>query len=67
FSYFTEGALGAAGVYHAVLLDFDHSILTVTDNGTGGGGVPEPATWAVMLVGFAGIGAALRRRRPRAA
>ena len=28
----------------------------------GGGGVPEPATWAVMLMGFGGLGAALRRR-----
>jgi hypothetical protein len=27
-------------------------------------GVPEPATWAVMIVGFFGLGAALRRRRP---
>jgi hypothetical protein len=26
------------------------------------GGVPEPATWAMMLVGFAGLGAAMRRR-----
>jgi hypothetical protein len=26
-------------------------------------GVPEPATWALMLVGFGGMGAALRRRR----
>src|SRR3954451_14502181 len=25
--------------------------------------VPEPATWAMMLVGFAGIGMAVRRRR----
>jgi hypothetical protein len=25
-------------------------------------GVPEPATWAMMILGFAGIGAALRRR-----
>lgn len=30
--------------------------------GGGGGGVPEPATWAMMLVGLAGLGAALRRR-----
>jgi hypothetical protein len=28
-----------------------------------GGGVPEPAAWALMLVGFGGMGAALRRRR----
>jgi PEP-CTERM motif len=26
-------------------------------------GVPEPATWAMMLVGFGGMGALLRRRR----
>ena len=25
--------------------------------------VPEPATWAMMLVGFGGMGVALRRRR----
>jgi hypothetical protein len=27
------------------------------------GGVPEPATWAMMLVGFGGIGVAARSRR----
>lgn len=27
------------------------------------GAVPEPATWAMMLMGFGGLGAALRRRR----
>jgi PEP-CTERM motif len=27
------------------------------------GSVPEPATWAMMLVGFGGIGMAMRRRR----
>jgi len=26
--------------------------------------VPEPATWGMMLLGFAGIGLAMRRRRP---
>ena len=26
-------------------------------------GVPEPATWAMMLVGFGGLGAAMRSRR----
>ncbi len=28
-----------------------------------GNAVPEPATWAMMILGFGGIGAALRRRR----
>jgi hypothetical protein len=31
--------------------------------GTPVGGVPEPATWAMMLLGFGGIGVAMRRRR----
>jgi hypothetical protein len=33
--------------------------------GTPVGGVPEPATWGMMLLGFAGIGMALRRSRRR--
>ena len=37
---------------------YDNLSLTLTS-------VPEPATWAMMLVGFGGLGAALRsRRRP---
>lgn len=36
-----------------------------TGNGGGGvsAGVPEPASWALMITGFAGIGAMARRRR----
>jgi Protein of unknown function (DUF642)/PEP-CTERM motif len=30
---------------------------------TGPGGVPEPASWALMMLGFGGLGAALRARR----
>lgn len=30
-------------------------------------GVPEPATWAFMILGFGGVGAAVRRRRQQAA
>lgn len=33
------------------------------DNVSVTGGVPEPTTWAMMLVGFGGLGVALRRRR----
>ena len=28
------------------------------------GAVPEPATWAMMLIGFGAIGVSMRRRRP---
>jgi hypothetical protein len=31
-----------------------------------GGGVPEPASWALMIAGFGALGAALRRRRTNA-
>jgi len=31
------------------------------------GGVPEPAAWALMILGFGGIGVAVRRRRAMAA
>lgn len=32
-------------------------------DGSGGGTVPEPATWGLMVLGFGGLGACLRRRR----
>ncbi|HEY0436013.1 MAG TPA: PEPxxWA-CTERM sorting domain-containing protein [Phenylobacterium sp.] len=40
-----------------------------TFQGDGGGissGAPEPATWAMMLTGFLGLGATMRRRRAAA-
>ena len=37
-----------------------YSHITVYDEA---GPVPEPATWAMMLLGFGGIGMAMRRRR----
>lgn len=38
----------------------------VNDPGGGGRDVPEPATWTLMLMGFGGLGAALRYRRRQA-
>jgi hypothetical protein len=39
---------------------FSADLITVRG---GGGGVPEPATWGIMLVGLAIIGVALRSQR----
>ncbi len=43
------------------------SIDPIVDNVTVSAAVPEPATWAMMLIGFAGLGFASRRRRIAAA
>ncbi|WP_445193887.1 PEPxxWA-CTERM sorting domain-containing protein [Sphingomonas sp. Tas61C01] len=36
--------------------------ITLTSGDIGGGIVPEPATWAMMLLGFGAIGVTMRRR-----
>ena len=61
--FFADGALTKAGVYDQIASDYI-SRLTVT---VVPGGVPEPATWALMLSGFGLAGAVLRRRRGVAA
>ena len=61
--------VGAAGAYPSVGLK--SAILQVHNNADGitdvahwsGGAVPEPSTWALMIAGFGGVGAMLRRRR----
>jgi PEP-CTERM motif len=70
---FANLALLAGVSYFAISTGFDSpdfGAFSLTVNGPGnivriggGGGVPEPATWAMLIFGFAGIGAALRRRR----
>jgi hypothetical protein len=39
------------------------SLLSNGNTITGGGNVPEPATWALMVIGFGGLGVAMRSRR----
>jgi hypothetical protein len=55
-------------------LSFDKTVLASSGNSFefdnisyGVGAVPEPSTWAMMLLGFAGIGFAYRRHRNRLA
>jgi hypothetical protein len=68
----TLGGDIVGGVYVGVGSDAGSNYLAHVDdvvaNGTTynfelAGGVPEPASWAMMLVGFAGLGGLLRRRR----
>ena len=42
------------------------AIRYLTDGHASAGAVPEPAAWTMMIVGFGGIGAVLRRRRTAA-
>jgi type II secretory pathway pseudopilin PulG len=37
------------------------------DSGTLAGGVPEPASWALMILGFGGVGATLRNTKRKTA
>ena len=46
---------------------FDDVTLGSVIAGGGGGAVPEPATWAMMLLGFGAIGFSMRRRKQIAA
>ncbi|WP_394762955.1 PEPxxWA-CTERM sorting domain-containing protein [Phenylobacterium sp.] len=53
------GFTGGTGLSYSIQ-DVTKWDLTVTPNGAA---VPEPETWALMLAGFGGLGAILRRRR----
>ncbi len=55
----TEGVDFFEGAGISMVDDFG----PVSDIGLVGGGVPEAETWALMIVGFAGMGALLRNRR----
>lgn len=69
-SGFSTG-LTAGTQYFAVITGFsnaDFGAFALTAAGPGAinvanGAVPEPATWAMMLIGFGGVGCAMRRRR----
>ena len=73
--YFVPGGSWAAGTQNLLITDsqgeFSDFVGVANDGANGGatitfqsgGAVPEPATWAMMLLGFGGIGFAMRRRR----
>lgn len=56
----TINLFGIGGVGYAYIVNEDGREVT---GGTLTAGVPEPASWALMLAGFGGLGAMLRRRK----
>lgn len=59
FWLFDLGAAGAQYVSLDNMRGFSNAVLYTT----GTGAVPEPATWAMMLLGFGLVGGAMRTRR----
>lgn len=60
------GDFVASGALSTLTFSFQHdpSYWMLDDvSVTAAGAVPEPTTWALMLIGFAGLGYAVRRRR----
>jgi len=70
FDSFTFAYTNAAGSPFTGGGNANTGLIEIVDNVTyaaGGGAVPEPAAWALMISGFGLAGAALRRRRSVAA
>jgi hypothetical protein len=63
FWLFDFGTAGAGSISLDHTRGFSNAALYTT--GTPPSGVPEPATWAMMLIGFGAAGAGLRRRRAK--
>jgi hypothetical protein len=61
-----EAGVGAGSDTISIAAQTDPSEWVVDDVSVTGSTVPEPATWAMMLIGFAGLGFLGYRRNPKA-
>jgi hypothetical protein len=61
-----RGIESSGGTFNNWLSNGQEHAFYLTAGGMGGG-VPEPATWALMILGFGAIGGAMRRRQSVAA
>lgn len=66
FCPFSLVTLGFSGTGHSVVFGGTAGHILFDDISLGVVSLPEPASWAMMLIGFAAVGAALRRDRRRA-
>ena len=62
FRYYDFYETSSSGGQNVLLSKLTANVIGTPFNG----GVPEPGTWAMMLLGFGGIGMAMRRRRNKA-
>lgn len=61
---FANQTLGSMGLFTGLYVyHLPNDRVTLDIGGLGTGAVPEPASWAMLLTGFAMVGAALRRRK----
>jgi PEP-CTERM motif len=61
FYYFDTFASSTNGTFNTVFFGTDQQGILETTIGRGG--VPEPASWAMLIAGFGLVGAARRRQR----
>jgi hypothetical protein len=69
FFYFANGAFSSAGSYDNIHMTVDSLNLVISgaaDETQPLPGVPEPETWALMLLGLFGAGATFRRAQSKA-
>ena len=66
FDTFTSAFIGSSFTLCARVSDsFSNSVgcTVATNNGVAESAVPEPSTWVMLLLGFAGIGFSMRRKK----